>query len=657
LPLARGLLLAIALIATSGAWAQAWGADPLAEARDALATGNVAAATAAAEQAARDAPDDGEARLVLGMTRFRAGRYEEALQAFDEAASAARPAPTATIEFNRGATLFKMGRFADAERAFTAAASADGRLATVALLDAGLAALEGGDADRAEADLQRAAAAPRADEIAGALGDLRREIAAARDVNARDQSRRARADARRALLAGRADEAIARYRSVLRDAEARRRPAAERAELLYALGNVELGAGRTAEARDSFEDAATLAPHEGEFLYMAAESAMRLDQRAMARRRFAEALAAGLDAESARNARAALDRLAPGLRALGRGFSLDLIITAGYDSNAAQAGIARTEVLGRAGGSGFAEAALDVAWRFPLGQRLFVALSYGLDQLAYFETGLDQFDLQQHAASATVEARLFHRVRATLMAGGDLLFTGLEDFTPFQRTLTVRPGLAVDEGDRLTTRLEVERDDKHILDAAFLYLEGTRTDVTVSQDIGARHAQLALSYRYRDEELPNPAMLTVTPLPAAVPGVAACGPGSVCSGQYQIPYAYRSHAGVGRLDLSLPRHVLLTLGASVEDRPYSKASVLEIIAPVTAAGAYQKVRHDWRYGAGVALSLGGAVHQISLRYDLIVNRSNLDDAHNPLDYDNKNFAKHVVSLELTSSWLAGGAPR
>jgi tetratricopeptide (TPR) repeat protein len=639
---------AIAVLATSALAAVALAAEPtpdegsLADARAALDAGDLPAAEEAAERAVSAQPGDGEARLVLGMARFRAGHYAEALDAFDSALHAEHAADAATVEFDRGAVLYKMGRFTDAERAFTAAANGDARLAAVALLDAGLAALDGSDVTRADADARRAAAQPRADEIAGPLGDLRREIAEAEERQARAAARLARTEARQALAAGRTAEAVLRYHDILRDAEATRRPDAERAELLYALATAELGLGRLVDAHAHFAAAAALAPREGEFLFMAGEAALRLDERPEARLRFEEALAAGVDADAAWRARTALDTLAPGLRALGRGVSLDLAAGTGYDTNAAQGDlIAQTEFLGALGGSAFAEASLDVGWHFALGRRAFGELAYGFDQLGYSDAALDPFNLQQHSLTATVEAQLGHWARATMMVGGNYLFAGLEQFGAFQRTLILRPSLSFDEGERAMTTLSLERDGKDILDPAYTYLEGTRTELTLRQDVGRRRARADLAYRYRIEDLPNPEVR----LGAMVPG--RFGQLVPCDGcQYVIPYSYHSHSALGHVELDLPGDLLLSLNGSVEDRPYSHESLIE--PTLLSSGGHPKVRHDWRYGAGAALALG-ASRQLTLRYDLLVNRSNIDNTRVPLDYDNKNYTKHVISLEASLS--------
>src|SRR5262249_6853423 len=136
----------------------------------------------------------------------------------------------------------------------------------------------------------------------------------------------------------------------------------------------------------------------------------------------------------------------------------------------------------------------------------------------------------------------------------------------------------------------------------------------------------------------------ILPIANLPPGVA--GPLSQCRiepCQYVIPFSYHSQAALGHLDLELPGDLLLTVSASVEDRPYSQASTIE---SATLRPIHAKVRHDRRYGAGAALALGAGVHPLTLRYDLLVNRSNVDDTRSTLDYDNKNFTKHLVSLEV-----------
>jgi tetratricopeptide (TPR) repeat protein len=645
------------VLAVSGArisLVSAAGQDALEAAHAAWQAGDLTAAEQAVERAISEAPDDGEAHLLLGLVRFRAGRHEDALAAFEAAARAARPADAGVLAFNRGAALYELGRFTEAEAAYVEAAAADQRLAAVATLDAGLAARDAGALERARAYAARASELPRGDEIAEAIADLRADVAEAEEQRAREAARRRRAAARAALAAERYDEAIAGYLAALRDAEARARPAQERAEILYALGTAQLRARRIADAQRSLDAAARLAPREAEFQFMAAEAALRLDDRPLARRHFEDALAAGIDADSAAVAHAALDALSPGLHGQGRGVSLNLVTAAGYDSNVAQAGVGRTEVLGVAGGSGYAEAALDGAWRFPLGRRAFGELAYGFDQVAFFESGLDRFALQQQSASATAESQLAGRLRAALMAGGDYMWTGLESFTPFLRTLALRPGLAIDEGERSATRVELEHDWKHALTATYGYFEGTRTDLVVSQELGGRRARGILTYRFRDEVLPNPDVVPVANLPRSFMSSPLCQRAG-CT--YVISYAYRSQALLARVDLELRPDVRLTVAASAEDRPYTSDSFVTFTGgPVgpRAPEIYSNLRHDHRFAAGLALVVGRADHQLTLRYDLVVNRSNVDDTVRPMDYDNKNFTKHVVGVELGSGWLWGG---
>lgn len=145
--IAQALALLLAT-ATSGA---------LDEARRAFAAGDyVSAERLALDAAAPGAPGADQARYLAGLARFRQGRPADALAALD-AAEAGADSPAAW-RFNRAACLYELGRHAEAEAAFLEAAE-DPAFAPLALVDAGFAALDGGDAGRARALASRARAA------------------------------------------------------------------------------------------------------------------------------------------------------------------------------------------------------------------------------------------------------------------------------------------------------------------------------------------------------------------------------------------------------------------------------------------------------------------------------------------------------------------
>ncbi len=126
------------------------------EARRAFAAGDHASAERLAlEAAAAGGPGEAEARYLAALARFRAGRPAEALDLLDAAAAGADSA--AAWHFNRGACLYELGRSGEAEAAFLEAAR-DPAFESLALVNAGFAALDGGDAARATALAARARA-------------------------------------------------------------------------------------------------------------------------------------------------------------------------------------------------------------------------------------------------------------------------------------------------------------------------------------------------------------------------------------------------------------------------------------------------------------------------------------------------------------------
>src|SRR6476646_8984438 len=86
------------------------------------------------------APESVEAARLVGLARFHAHEPEAAIAPFSRAV-ALSPA-SATLRFNLAAALYQSGHFADAEARYREAAERDAKLAPLALLDAGLAALD-----------------------------------------------------------------------------------------------------------------------------------------------------------------------------------------------------------------------------------------------------------------------------------------------------------------------------------------------------------------------------------------------------------------------------------------------------------------------------------------------------------------------------------
>ena len=170
---------------------------------------------------------------------------------------------------------------------------------------------------------------------------------------------------------------------------------------------------------------------------MAGAAAYRLGARAEAREDLTSALALTLTPLDRRTAHQYLDLLSLGLRLTGPGVWVSAASGPGFDSNVLQVGIAARDVSGATTdldtASAFAEASVGLTARFRLSDGLFAALSYGGTQRAYSQGSVQDYSLQLHRATATVEWEAARRVRMGLLAGGDLFFTGLEDFRGCRR--------------------------------------------------------------------------------------------------------------------------------------------------------------------------------------------------------------------------------
>src|SRR3954467_14453685 len=114
--------------------------DALAEARRALDAKNWERAGALAALASARAPGSAEAALIVGLARFRAHEPDAAIAPFSRAVALAPS--SATLRFDLAAALYQAGHFADAEARYLEAAARDDKIAPLALLDAGLAALD-----------------------------------------------------------------------------------------------------------------------------------------------------------------------------------------------------------------------------------------------------------------------------------------------------------------------------------------------------------------------------------------------------------------------------------------------------------------------------------------------------------------------------------
>ena len=580
-------------------------ADALAAAQQAFERTDYPQAEALALAAAAP-PQEGAALYLAGLARFRAGRPAEARAALDRAGAAADLPPAGPWHYNRGACLNELARFAEAESEFRAAAL-DPELAPAALVNAGFAALDGGSRDRARALAQQARAlGPGA--AAGLLADLD------------------------ALLAAEED------------------PASD-AATTYRAGLSAFDEGSFSEARAQFQRAAQLTPFEGRSLIMAGASAFRLGDRGAARSDLERALTLPLDEADARVARDYLTSLAREARG-NSGWQGSLRSGGGWDSDANQTGLSgmNESAASSATPSALATARLLVALREPLGERLWGRAAYGFEQFAYLAGGTADRSLQLHDLTLSAELGPLGPLRLGASASAGLWLSGLSNFAGQQASGGLLGWAALEESERFNTRLELGYTRKRGL-SSYGYLTGNRADVALSQEV--RLGWLALE---AGDLLRLEALGTTQQTPPRRPPHDQCPP-VVCTSAAVVPYGYLGDtlwlgaraALFGRLDLSL--------STGFEWRQYLDDSYLLLTFMNGAATQTldSRRRTDLRwFGSAVAtLRLVGPV-ALGLRYDVVVNRSNIQssssDPSHQLDAGNRSYDKHTATLEAVVSF-------
>ena len=247
------------------------------------------------------------------------------------------------------------------------------------------------------------------------------------------------------------------------------------------------------------------------------------------------------------------------------------------------------------------------------------------------------------------------QVRVGLLAGGDVFFTGLEDFRGLQASVNANAWLAWDETEHTTTRLDLGGASKDGLGEEFAYLTGPRLDATLSQEWRLGPANVTAWYRYRQDRI------------GTLEQSFTSEDETLISQTYVIPFGFTGHA-VGASGRWQPLPWLTAgLDADVEWRRYMEDNALRV---VTANGDTEtwdvRRRHDTRFMLipTVSARLSGHLRLIA-RYELLVNRSNIDtrltdedvaacegSAHLCHAYDatNGNYEKHGVMLQLEATW-------
>ena len=625
--------------------AQASPADDLAAARRALDAHDWDRAAALAALASARVPTSAEAALLVGLAHFRAHDPAAAIAPFTRAVENAPH--SAAARFNLAGALYESGHFADAETRYAEAAERDPKVAPLALLNAGHAVLDGGRPERAVEHLRAAEAAasaagqgPVADEARSLIASLthRSEHAAAPELQ------RLTHLGTEALRAHRYGEAVDHYRRALDLAAAEGASPADRAELQYGLGHALWRSNDLVAAARALSSAVELAPSEAEFHYMLGLVHFDAGADRDAKQALSRAVALGLPPAEARRAADILRTLAETPRGETSRFYVELRVAGGLDTNVPQSGVVQTAQQAATGESvvaPFLEGDFDFFWRPAGTARSGFTVEYRFGQLAYLSEELDFYSLQEHDLTISGAWTPTARLTLELGGGGYLLFNGVETFTPFQAGGSIGPRITVREPHGFETRLRAQHIFKQSLDTNYNYLTGNRDEAGAAELWRDPRDRLSIGYAFAREgagvqEVP----LNQLEFPDAAPG--SYDPNEV----YFIPYSYFSHEVALGAARDLPHQFYGSTALRYEYRDYDEPS--HVAAP-NGTPFYYRHRRDNRFELDVGVRHPIAYgFDVELAYSFAVNVSTIDNTRpsTPLDYDDKNYTKHVIQLDF-----------
>jgi tetratricopeptide (TPR) repeat protein len=534
----------------------------------------------------------------LGLAEFRRGLATRAVRAFGEAV---RLEPeSALLRFNLGSALFESGRVEAAEREYLRAAR-DDKLATLALVDAALSAQAAGAIERALLHARTAAQRAPDDAKVRALVD---ELEAAR-THALNRRLHERLVAGRAALKERDwPRAIAELRGALEESRAGGAPAADRAELGYALGRALYESGNLPAAEEQFAQAVALAPDEADFRTMLAATKRKRAEEKPAR------------------------------------WLVDVRIGAGYDSNVPQSQIVVTTPGTITDPAAFQLTAdLDVALRAVGTPRNGLSLEYRFGQLAYLASALDIYSIQEHDLTLLGSWTPHPRVTLDFGADGFVLLSGVLHIGGFQAGATLGPRITLRDtrGWGTELRLKYQHVFKQALDPSYAYLTGDHDDAEALASWHNNRGRVAVGYLFSSERVGSQYVETEDLGIAALP-----------NHHYVIPYSYYANEVTLRGSAELFWKIRGALILRYEHRDYTQDSYVFLNSAVGLMPTYLRRRIDDRYtvDASIKRQLWGPF-ELQLSYTLVVNRSTIDNTRFPLDYDNKNYLKHLGVIEFS----------
>ena len=362
-----------------------------------------------------------------------------------------------------------------------------------------------------------------------------------------------------------------------------------------------------------------------------------------------EALRRSLDETDARTARDYLQAVSGGLPAR-KTWEGAARLAAGFDNDPLQTGFFENDQFTRfsadQNASPVATANVAAVVHPRLRDDLGAELSYVFAQLAYLSDSASDLSLQQHELGSAIELALRDDVRVGGSITGQLALTGVSKFRGLQAAAGGAAWGALDEGDWTTTRLDLAWTRKQGL-AEFDYLTGSRAEAALVQQLRLKSLSLDLGYRFRAELIGSSQQTLSIASPQC--------PGGICTQTIVDPLAYTGSAVWTSARTSGARGSF-EITAGYESRNHLDDTTDRSSGPGPQTGIRRR-RHDdrWFGGFAAATKLTSQL-TLSLRYDLLIHRSNNANG-NPgpggggkVDFDDRNYDRHVVLLGTTVTW-------
>jgi hypothetical protein len=347
----------------------------------------------------------------------------------------------------------------------------------------------------------------------------------------------------------------------------------------------------------------------------------------------------------------------PTLSGSGKRWAGVLRAEGGWDSNPLYAGDFADQRVGAPAaepGSSVAIVEAGVSGRFPIRERLRLDTGYSFVQLAFGASAARDFSVQQHAASIGLVASPRARLHAGALFEGFVAFAGLSDFRGLQRSAGGRAWTAFDLAARTTTRADLGGAVKRGGSTEFEYLDGTRVDAGLSQELRFGRGSAAVGYRYLRDAI------------GEVTFTESCGLG--CTSTSVVPFGYAGHTLFASGRIRLAARVDLEAIVGVESRNYLADDRTEIttatqtgtdaymgghhgfppmLPPPTSSNPVSEVRrHDLRWYTGETLTFRITPgFSLLARHDFVRNSSNLDERGAIRGYD-----KHAFTVGTTLRW-------